>query len=57
MIIQEEYYKLGIHLDKKAIRNILTDFNLKGEVKQSLTWKQFLNLQIHIRYMQWIFLP
>ena len=42
--------KLGIHLDPKTIRNILTDFRRKGKVKQSLTWKQFLRLQIHSIY-------
>jgi len=48
--IQGELQKLDIHLDKKTIRNILTDFRRKGRIKQSLTWEQFLRLQIHSIY-------
>jgi transposase InsO family protein len=48
--IQGELKKLDIHLDKKTIRNILNDFRRKGRIKQSLTWEQFLRLQIHSIY-------
>ncbi len=48
--IQGELLKLGIALDHKTIRNILADFRRKGKVKKSLTWKQFLRLQIHSIY-------
>ena len=48
--IQGELQKLDIHLDKKTIRNILNDFRRKGRIKQSLTWEQFLRLQIHSIY-------
>jgi hypothetical protein len=45
--IQGELLKLGIGLDQKTIRNILTDFRRRGKVRRSLTWRQFLKLQIH----------
>ena len=45
-----ELLKLGIHVDKKTIRNILTGYRRQGKVKQSLTWKQFLNVQAHSIY-------
>jgi hypothetical protein len=48
--IQGELKKLDIHLDKKTIRNILNDFRWKGKIKESLTWEQFLRLQIHSIY-------
>jgi transposase InsO family protein len=48
--IQGELLKLGIHVDKKTIRNILNGYRRKGKVKQSLTWKQFLNVQAHSIY-------
>ena len=40
--IQGELLKLGIRLDQKTIRNILSEFRRKGKVRKSLTWKQFL---------------
>jgi putative transposase len=49
-MIQGELLKLGIHLDQKTIRNILNEFRRKGKVRKSLTWKQFLKLQIHSIY-------
>ena len=48
--IQGELKKLDIHLDKKTIRNILNKFRRKGKIKQSLSWEQFLRLQIHSLY-------
>lgn len=45
-----ELLKLGIALDQKTIRNILTDFRRKGKIRKSLTWKQFLKVQIHSIY-------
>jgi len=42
--------KLGIGPDQKTIRNILTDFHRRGKVRRSLTWRQFLRLQIHSIY-------
>jgi transposase len=48
--IQGELKKLDIHLDKKTIRNILTDFRRRGKIRRSLTWNQFLRLQIHSLY-------
>ena len=39
--IQGELLKLGIRLDQKTIRNILSEFRRNGKVKKSLTWKQF----------------
>ena len=48
--IQGELLKLGIRLDQKTIRNILSEFRRNGKVKKSLTWKQFLKLQIHSIY-------
>ena len=48
--IQGELLKIGIALSQKTIRNILADFRRRGKVKQSLTWKQFLKLQIHSLY-------
>jgi putative transposase len=48
--IQGELLKLGITLDQKTIRNILGDFRRRGKIKQTLTWKQFLKLQIHSLY-------
>ena len=48
--IQGELLKVGIALDQKTIRNILTEFRRKGKIKQSLTWKQFLKLQLHSLY-------
>ena len=48
--IQGELLKLGIALDQKTIRNILTDFRRRGKVRRSLTWRQFLRLQIHSIY-------
>lgn len=48
--IHGELLKLGIGLDQKTIRNILTDFRRRGKVRRSLTWRQFLRLQIHSIY-------
>ena len=48
--IQGELIKLGISLDQKTIRNILTDFRRKGKIKRSMTWMQFLRLQAHSIY-------
>ena len=48
--IQGELLKLGIRLDQKTIRNILSEFRRKGKVRKSLTWKHFLKLQIHSIY-------
>ena len=48
--IQGELKKLGISLDQKTIRNILTDFRRKGKVRKSITWKMFLRLQLHSIY-------
>ena len=48
--IQGELLKLDIDLDKNTIRNILSDFRRKGKIKESLSWKQFLRLQIHSLY-------
>ena len=48
--IQGELLKLGIVLDQKTIRNILNDFRRSGKIRRSLTWKQFLRLQIHSIY-------
>ncbi len=48
--IQGELQKLDINLDKKTIQNILSDFRRRGKVRQSLTWKKFLSLQIHSIY-------
>jgi len=48
--IQGELIKLGIRLDQKTIRNILTSFRRKGKVKKSMNWKQFLRLQAHSIY-------
>ena len=48
--IQGELLKLNIDLDKNTIRNILSDFRRKGKIKESLSWKQFLRLQIHSLY-------
>jgi hypothetical protein len=48
--IQGELLKLDIRLDKNTIRNILSDFRRKGKIRQSLTWKQFLRVQIHSFY-------
>jgi len=48
--IQGELLKLDIRLDKNTIRNILSDFRRKGKIRQSLTWKQFLSVQIHSFY-------
>jgi len=48
--IQGELFKLGIALDQKTVRNILTDFRRKGKVRRSLRWREFLRLQIHVRY-------
>ncbi len=45
-----ELLKLGIALDQKTIRNILTDFRRRDKIKKSLTWKQFLKVQIHSIY-------
>ena len=53
--IQGELLKLGVHLDKKTIRNISADFRRKGKIKQSITWKQFLRLQIHSIYSMDLF--
>ena len=50
--IQGELIKLGISLDQKTIRNILTDFRRKGKVRKSITWKKFLRLQLHSIYAQ-----
>jgi transposase InsO family protein len=48
--IRGELLKLGIALDQKSIRNILTDFRRRGKVRRSLTWNQFLKVQIHSLY-------
>ena len=48
--IQGELKKLDINLDKKTIRNILSDCRRRGKIKQSLTWKKFLCLQIQSIY-------
>jgi hypothetical protein len=48
--IQGELLKLDINLDKKTIRNILSDFRRRGKIKQSLTWKQFLSMQMQSIY-------
>jgi putative transposase len=48
--IQGELLKIGIALSQKTIRNILADFRRKGKIKKSLSWKQFLKLQIHSLY-------
>ena len=48
--IQGELKKLDINLDKKTIRNILNGFRQRGKIKQSLTWKRFLSLQIDSIY-------
>ncbi|OVE79606.1 hypothetical protein BVY01_02020, partial [bacterium I07] len=48
--IQGELLKLGIALDEKTIRNILTDFRRRGKIRKSLTWRQFLKVQIHSIY-------
>jgi transposase InsO family protein len=48
--IQGELLKLGISLDQKTIRNILTNFRRKGKVRRSMTWRQFLRLQVHAIY-------
>jgi serine/threonine protein kinase len=48
--IQGELQKLDINLDKKTIRNILGDFRRRGKIRQSLTWKKFLSLQIQSIY-------
>ncbi len=41
---------MDINLDKKTIRNILSDCQRRGKIKQSLTWKKFLCLQIQSIY-------
>jgi hypothetical protein len=48
--IQGELLKLGIRLDQKTIRNILGEFRRREKVRRSLTWRQFLRLQIHSIY-------
>ena len=48
--IQGELLKLDIELDKNTIRNILSDFRRKGKIKESLSWKQYLRLQIYSLY-------
>ncbi len=48
--IQGELLKLDIRLDKNTIRNMLIDFRRKDKIRQSLTWKQFLSVQIHSFY-------
>ena len=48
--IQGRLLKLGIALDEKTIRNILADFRRRGEIRKSLTWRQFLKVQIHSIY-------
>ncbi len=48
--IQGELLKLDIALDTKTIRNILRIFRNKGKIRLSLTWKKFLNAQIHSIY-------
>ena len=41
MKIQGELLKLGVSLDQKTIRKILTVYRRQGKINQSLTWKQF----------------
>jgi putative transposase len=48
--IQGELLKLGVTLDQKTIRNVLAIYRKQGKVNQSLTWRQFLRLQIHSIY-------
>ena len=48
--IQGELLKLGISLNQKTIRNILSDFRRKGKIRKSMTWRQFLRLQAHSIY-------
>jgi transposase InsO family protein len=42
--------KLGISLDKKTIRNIIDSYRRRGEIKKSLSWKQFLRVQVNSIY-------
>jgi len=48
--IQGELLKLGIKVDEKTIRNVLNEFRRRGKGKQSLTWKQFLKIQVNSIY-------
>jgi putative transposase len=45
--IHGELLKVGVALDQKTIRNILSYYHRKGKIRKSLTWKQFLKYQIH----------
>jgi len=44
--IRDELLKLNIDLHRKTIQNILRDFRLRGKIKKSFTWKQFLKSHI-----------
>ncbi len=48
--IQGELLKIGITLDQKTIRNILKDFRRRDKIKKSITWRQFLKVQINSIY-------
>jgi len=43
--IQGELQKLGIILDEKTVRNILSYFRRRGRIKRGLAWKKFLTMQ------------
>jgi len=44
-IRDELKFKLGISLDKKTIQKIINNFRLKGKIKKTLSWSQFLKSQ------------
>jgi len=48
--IQGELLKLDISLSTKTIRKILQSFRRRGKIHRSLTWKKFLEAQIHSLY-------
>ena len=48
--IQGELMKVGIVLDKKTISKKLREFRLKGKVRKSLTWPQFIKSHLESLY-------
>lgn len=48
--IQGELAKLGIHISRETVRNIINDFRKKGKIKRSLTWKKFLKMHVNSIY-------